>query len=82
MDFVVSVMGAVGGFHRIVDELSEIRIGKCLVYEHIVWYCCVAFHAGKCGLELRVVVDTSQIPIPNAKQITSISLVTLKIITT
>ena len=31
MDFIVSIMGAVSGFHRIADELSEILIGTCLV---------------------------------------------------
>jgi len=61
MDIIVSVMGAVSGFHRVADELSEILIGTRLVYERIVWYCCVAFHAGKCSLELGAVVNTSQI---------------------
>ncbi len=73
MDFIESVMGAVSGFHRVADELSEILIGTCLVYEHIVWYCCVAFHAGKCSLELRVVVNTSQI---FARQLIALSLST------
>jgi len=73
MDFIVSVMGAVSGFHRVADELSEILIGTCLVYEHIVWYCCVAFHAGKCSQELRVVVNTSQI---FARQLIALSLST------
>jgi hypothetical protein len=36
-----------------VDELSEIRIGKYLVYEHIFWYCCVAFHAGNVAWNLE-----------------------------
>lgn len=61
MDLVVSIMGAVGGFHRLVDEVSEIRIGTCLVCEDIdiVLYCCVDLHTGPCSLELAVVVDTS-----------------------
>lgn len=53
MDFIVSVLGAVSRFHTIADELSEILICTCLVCEHIVWYCCVAFHARKCSLKLE-----------------------------